>query len=92
MPGRCQRAKTLAREKSAGERGLLAVKGSIVNTGAASKTNRVMVEGVPGLAWGEGRDCTFAGALVAALSVTEHTHEAGGGHGPRSPSDGAHPG
>ncbi len=29
------------------------------------------IEGVPGLKWGSNRDCTFIGALEAALAVTE---------------------
>ncbi len=31
-----------------------------------------VLDGVPALAWGSGRDCTFIGALEAALAVTEH--------------------
>ena len=30
-----------------------------------------MLQGVPGLGWGKGKDCTFIGALEAALAVTE---------------------
>ena len=45
-----------------------------MTTTAESKTNRVLIEGVPGLAWGTGKDCTFAGALAAAMSVTEHPY------------------
>jgi RNA polymerase sigma-70 factor (ECF subfamily) len=33
-----------------------------------------VLEGVPGLAWGKGKDCTFAGALEAAMAVTEHPY------------------
>jgi hypothetical protein len=33
---------------------------------------RVWVEGVPELRWGADRECTYAGALAAALSVTAH--------------------
>ncbi len=31
-----------------------------------------IVDGVPALAWGKGRDCTFIGALEAATAVTRH--------------------
>jgi len=31
-----------------------------------------VLDGVPALSWGTGRDCTFIGALEAALAVTEH--------------------
>jgi len=31
-----------------------------------------VLDGVPALAWGTDRDCTFIGALEAALAVTEH--------------------
>jgi RNA polymerase sigma-70 factor (ECF subfamily) len=37
----------------------------------AEFTEKVL-DGVPVLAWGEGRDCTFLGALEAALAVTGH--------------------
>lgn len=30
------------------------------------------IEGVPALAWGAGKDCTFIGALEAAMAVTDH--------------------
>ena len=33
-----------------------------------------VIEGVPTLAWGRGKDCTFAGSLEAALAVTEHPY------------------
>ena len=35
---------------------------------------RKVLEGVPTLAWGRGRDCTFAGTLEAASKVTEHPY------------------
>ena len=35
---------------------------------------RKVLDGVPPLAWGRARDCTFAGALEAALKVTEHPY------------------
>jgi hypothetical protein len=31
-----------------------------------------VLHNIPNLGWGRGKDCTFAGALEAALSVTEH--------------------
>ena len=34
--------------------------------------DRVWIEGVPSLAWGTNRECTFAGGLEAALAVTDH--------------------
>jgi hypothetical protein len=34
--------------------------------------SKVWIEGVPTLQWGTDRECTFAGALEAALAVTEH--------------------
>jgi hypothetical protein len=36
--------------------------------------HRALIEGVPSLAWGQGQDCTFAGALAAAMAVTEHPY------------------
>ena len=36
--------------------------------------DRAIIEGVPKLAWGNGQDCTFAGALAAAMAVTEHPY------------------
>ncbi len=45
-------------------------------TEAESKVKRedrkVWIEGVPWLGWGKDRECTFAGALEAALAATEH--------------------
>ena len=35
---------------------------------------RVWIEGVPKLGWGTGRECTFAGALEAALGVSDHPY------------------
>ena len=35
---------------------------------------RKVLEGVPSLVWGRGKDCTFTGALEAALEVTEHPY------------------
>ncbi|MCP4640433.1 MAG: hypothetical protein GY851_08375 [bacterium] len=35
---------------------------------------RAWIEGIPKLAWGRSGDCTFAGALEAALSVTKHPY------------------
>jgi hypothetical protein len=34
--------------------------------------SRKVLENVPVLAWGKGKECSFAGALESALSVTEH--------------------
>ena len=33
---------------------------------------KVWIEGVPELHWGKGTECTYAGAVAAALAVTEH--------------------
>ncbi|MCJ7822309.1 MAG: sigma-70 family RNA polymerase sigma factor, partial [Armatimonadetes bacterium] len=35
---------------------------------------RRVLDGVPTLAWGRGRECTFAGALEAALATTDHPY------------------
>jgi len=35
---------------------------------------RRVLENVPTLAWGTGRECTFAGALEAALATTDHPY------------------
>lgn len=35
---------------------------------------RKVLDSVPTLAWGTGRECTFAGALEAAMAVTEHPY------------------
>lgn len=35
---------------------------------------RNVLDGVPTLGWGRGKECTFAGALEAALAVTEHPY------------------
>jgi len=35
---------------------------------------KVLIEGVPELAWGKGKDNTFAGALEAAMAVTDHPY------------------
>ena len=40
----------------------------LVESSAASK----LLDDVPSLAWGRGRDCTFCGALEAALAATAH--------------------
>ena len=34
-----------------------------------------VLENVPTLAWGKGKECTFAGALEAAMAVTEHPYK-----------------
>ncbi len=34
--------------------------------------DRVWIEGIPDLGWGRSGECTYAGALAAALSITEH--------------------
>jgi hypothetical protein len=36
--------------------------------------DRALIEGLPRLAWGQGQDCTFAGALAAAMAVTDHPY------------------
>lgn len=36
--------------------------------------SRKILENVPVLAWGQGRECTFVGALEAALAVTDHRY------------------
>ncbi|MHC4561400.1 MAG: hypothetical protein ACYS8X_01355 [Planctomycetota bacterium] len=41
---------------------------------AATVSGRVVIEGVPHLSWGTSGDTTFAGALEAALSVTDHPY------------------
>lgn len=41
---------------------------------AGRKNGQGWIEGVPRLAWGDGKDCTFAGALEAAMSVTAHPY------------------
>lgn len=35
---------------------------------------RKVIEGVPALVWGKGKECTFAGALEAAMAVTDHAY------------------
>ena len=35
-------------------------------------SEQAVIPGVPKLAWGMGRECTFVGALEAAMSVTDH--------------------
>lgn len=48
------------------------------NTEATSKVKRVdgkvWIEGVPPLGWGKDKECTFAGALEAALTATKHPY------------------
>ncbi len=44
-------------------------KGSVKRDGS-----KVWIEGVPALPWGQGKECTFAGALEAALAVTAHPY------------------
>lgn len=34
-----------------------------------------VLDKVPALAWGRGKDCTFAGALEAAMAVTDHPYK-----------------
>lgn len=41
-------------------------------SGVKSQKGKVWIEGVSALGWGQGKGCTFAGALEAATSVTEH--------------------
>jgi len=41
---------------------------------SSNASSRKMLENVPVLAWGRGRECTYAGALEAALAVTEHPY------------------
>jgi len=36
---------------------------------------KVRLAGVPTLGWGQGKECTFAGALESALAVTEHPYK-----------------
>jgi hypothetical protein len=36
--------------------------------------DRVWIEGVPPLAWGRGKDCTFAGAMESAMAMTRHPY------------------
>ncbi len=38
------------------------------------ENGKVWIDGVPTLGWGKGRECTFAGALEAALAATEHPY------------------
>ena len=45
-----------------------------MGAGAKTKSGRLVIEGVPKLAWGAGKDCTFPGALEAAMALTEHPH------------------
>lgn len=40
------------------------------------KEENVLIEGVPTLSWGESSDTTFAGAMEAALAVTDHPYSA----------------
>jgi hypothetical protein len=42
-----------------------------------NEAGKIYIEAVPQLAWGKGKECTFIGALEAALSVsaTPHTYE-----------------
>jgi len=62
---------------------LVLIAASVANTADAeeardmkSKVKReggkVWIEGVPELHWGKGAECTYAGAVAAALAVTEH--------------------
>jgi hypothetical protein len=39
---------------------------------AIRKGTRLQIDGVPSLGWGKGKECTFAGALEAALAATDH--------------------
>lgn len=41
----------------------------------AFEPGRRVLENVPSLAWGRGKDCTFAGALEAALAVTPYPYD-----------------
>jgi len=45
-----------------------------VLAGPIRENGRVWLDGVPRLAWGAGRECTFIGALEAALAATEQPH------------------
>lgn len=45
-----------------------------VLAGPIRENGRVWLDGVPTLAWGTGRECTFIGALEAALAATELPH------------------
>jgi len=38
------------------------------------ENGRVWIQGIPKLAWGRSGECTFAGALAAALCVTSHPY------------------
>jgi hypothetical protein len=45
-----------------------------VSTNSDAKSDGVLIAGVPRLTWGAGQDCTFAGALTAAMAVTDHPY------------------
>jgi len=42
--------------------------------GLKREESRVWIDGIPKLSWRESGGCTFAGALAAALSITEHPY------------------
>jgi len=39
-----------------------------------NENGKVWIDGIPKLSWGESGNCTFAGALSAALSITQHPY------------------
>ena len=41
-------------------------------TNLKRENGKVWIENVPALAWGKGKECTFAGALEATTAVTAH--------------------
>jgi hypothetical protein len=43
-----------------------------VSTNVRHEKGRTVIDGVPPLAWGKDRECTFAGALESALAATDH--------------------
>jgi len=49
----------------------LEANGSASNSGVRRENGRVWIDGVPALRWGESGECSFAGALSAALTVTD---------------------
>ncbi len=53
------------------EQPITAEKTDEIRAKVTRKDGKVRIEGVPVLTWGKGKDCTFAGALEAALGVTK---------------------
>lgn len=43
-----------------------------MNPKVKRENGKVWIDGVAPLRWGNSRECTYAGALEAALAVTEH--------------------